>query len=109
MSLIVLLTFAVCAAFVAVLCAYLWWVSSLLMSIANGLDDIDGMVRDVIGHANTIVPDLQHTNRTLGTISSALPLLYGLAEKINHKAAYGPEAGGVAGPAEVPRRRGVGR
>jgi hypothetical protein len=85
MNPIVVLTFAVCAAFVAVLCAYLWWVSSLLMSIADGLDDINGMVNDVIGHANTIVPDLQHTNRTLETISSALPLLYGLAEKIMAK------------------------
>ena len=104
-----LATFAVIGAFVAVLCGYLWWVSSLLMSIRDGLDDINGMVGDVIGHANTIVPDLQHTNRTLGTISSALPLLYTLAEKITAKRLYGAEAGGVAGPAEVPRRRGAGR
>jgi hypothetical protein len=79
---IVVLTFAVIAAFVAVLCLYLTVVSNLLSKIASGLDQINGMVGDVIGHANTIVPDLQHTNRTLETISSALPLLYGLAEKI---------------------------
>jgi methyl-accepting chemotaxis protein len=40
------------------------------------------MAVDVIGHATTIAPDLQHANRTLGSISGALPLLYGLAEKI---------------------------
>src|SRR5438309_11713751 len=75
-------TFAVCAAMTVVLCGYLYWVSSLLRRISDNLGDVDDMVGDVIGHANTIVPDLQHANRTLGSISGALPLLYGLAEKI---------------------------
>jgi methyl-accepting chemotaxis protein len=79
---IVLMTFVVCGAFVVVLCGYLYWVSSLLRRIANNLGDVNDMVTDVIGHANTIVPDLQHANRTLGSISGALPLLYGLAERI---------------------------
>jgi methyl-accepting chemotaxis protein len=79
---IVLMTFVVCGAFVFVLCGYLYWVSSLLRRIANNLGDVNDMVTDVIGHATTIVPDLQHANRTLGSISGALPLLYGLAEKI---------------------------
>jgi methyl-accepting chemotaxis protein len=79
---IVLMTFAVCGAFVFVLCGYLYWVSSLLRRIADNLGDVNDMVTDVIGHATTIVPDLQHANRTLGSISGALPLLYGLAEKI---------------------------
>lgn len=79
---VVLMTFVVCGAFVFVLCGYLYWVSSLLRRIANNLGDVDDMVTDVIGHATTIVPDLQHANRTLGSISGALPLLYGLAEKI---------------------------
>jgi len=78
---IVQLTFAVCAAMTVVLCGYLYWVSSLLRRISDNLGDVDDMVGDVIGHANTIVPDLQHANRTLGSISGALPLLYGLAEK----------------------------
>jgi methyl-accepting chemotaxis protein len=79
---IVAMTFAVCGAFVFVLCGYLYWVSSLLRRIADNLGDVNDMVTDVIGHATTIVPDLQHANRTLGSISGALPLLYGLAEKI---------------------------
>jgi methyl-accepting chemotaxis protein len=82
MRLIVLMTFAVCAAMTVVLCGYLYRVSSLLRRISDNLGDVDDMVGDVIGHATTIVPDLQHANRTLGSISGALPLLYGLAEKI---------------------------
>ena len=82
MRLIVLMTFAVCGAFVFVLCGYLYWVSSLLRRIADNLGDVNDMAVDVIGHATTIAPDLQHANRTLGSISGALPLLYGLAEKI---------------------------
>jgi methyl-accepting chemotaxis protein len=76
------MTFAVCGAFVFVLCGYLYWVSSLLRRIADNLGDVNDMAVDVIGHATTIAPDLQHANRTLGSISGALPLLYGLAEKI---------------------------
>jgi methyl-accepting chemotaxis protein len=79
---IVLMTFVVCSAFVVVLCGYLYWVSSLLRRIADNLGDVNDMAVDVIGHATTIAPDLQHANRTLGSISGALPLLYGLAEKI---------------------------
>ena len=86
---VVLMTFAVCGTFVFVLCGYLYWVSSLLRRIANNLGDVDDMVTDVIGHATTIVPDLQHANRTLGSISGALPLLYGLAEKIVTKKGRG--------------------
>jgi len=81
MRAIVLMTFAVCGAFVFVLCGYLYWVSSLLRRIADNLGDVNDMAVDVIGHATTIAPDLQHANRTLGSISGALPLLYGLAEK----------------------------
>ena len=101
MSPIVLATFAVVALLVATLAFYLAWVSKLLTSIADGLGEVDDMVHDVIGHASTIVPDLQHANRTLGTISGALPLLYGLAEKTVAKKA--------ARSAGAPGRVGVGR
>lgn len=77
-----MLTFAVCAAMTVVLCGYLYLVSSHLRRISDNLGEVDDMVADVIGHATTIVPDLQHANRTLSSISGALPLLYGLAEKI---------------------------
>ena len=68
---IVLMTFAVCGAFVFVLCGYLYWVSSLLRRIADNLGEVNDMAVDVIGHATTIAPDLQHANRTLGSISGA--------------------------------------
>ncbi|MGH8971814.1 MAG: hypothetical protein ACRD0C_01235 [Acidimicrobiia bacterium] len=93
MSPIVLATFGVVALVVAVLSFYLYWVSKLLNSIADGLGEVDAMVHDVIGHAETIVPDLQHANHTLGTISGALPLLYGLAEKIHAKQRAAQPAG----------------
>lgn len=98
MSLVLVMTIVDIVVFVGALAFYLVWVSKLLTNIANGLGEVNVMVRDVTGHASTIVPDLQHTNRTLGTISSALPLLYGLAEKITAKKAR---------PAGVAGRRGV--
>ena len=101
MSPIVLATFAVVALVVGTLSFYLAWVSKLLNRIADGLGEVDGMVHDVIGHAETIVPDLQHANRTLGSISGALPLLYGLAEKIHAKQKAAP-------PASAGRRAGTG-
>src|SRR3989442_9454273 len=101
MSLIVFMTLVDIAWLVGVLAFYLFWVSNLDRSIADGLGEVNDMVGDVIGHASTIVPDLQHANRTLGTISGALPLLYGLAEKIVAKKA--------ASPAGAPGRVGVGR
>lgn len=85
MKLIVVITLVDIAVFLGALAFYLTWVSKLLTRIADGLDEVNGMVGDVIGHANTIVPDLQHANRTLGSISGALPLLYGLADKIAAK------------------------
>ena len=79
------MSFAVCGAMTVVLCGYLYLISSHLRRISDNLGDVNDMVSDVIGHATTIVPDLQHANRTLGSISTALPLLHGLAEKIVRK------------------------
>lgn len=101
MKLLIVMTVVDILVLVGALAFYLVWVSRLLTSIADGLGEVNGLVRDVIGHANTIVPDLQHTNRTLGSISGALPLLYGLAEKITAKKAPRPAVG--AGRAGVAR------
>src|SRR5438067_2164055 len=106
MRLVVFMTFSVCAAMTVVLCGYLYWVSSLLRRISDNLGDVNDMVGDVIGHANTIVPDLQHANRTLGSISGALPLLYGLAEKIVRKK---EKEGGRAVSARRSNRVGAGQ
>jgi flagellar basal body-associated protein FliL len=97
---LIVLTVVNIVVLVGALAFYLAWVSKLLNNIADGLAEVNEMVHgEVIGHANTIVPDLQHTNRTLSTISGALPLLYGLAEKITVKKAAGPA--GAAGRAGV--------
>jgi methyl-accepting chemotaxis protein len=101
---IVIGTFAVCAAMTFVLCTYLYLVSSHLRRISDNLGEVNDMVLDVIGHANTIVPDLQHANRTLGSISGALPLLYGLAEKTVSK-----KQGGRAVSARRSSRVGAGQ
>lgn len=85
MRIIVVMTIVDIVVFLGALAFYLTWVSKLLSRIADGLGEVNGMVLDVIGHADTIVPDLQHANRTLGSISGALPLLYGLADKITVK------------------------
>lgn len=98
-SLLITLTVVDIVALVIVLAVYLFWVSSLLQRIADNLGEVSAMVPEVIGHAETIVPDLQHANRTLGTISGALPLLYGLAEKILAKS----EKPAGTGPTSVAR------
>jgi len=102
MRIIVVMTIVDIVVFVGALAFYLVWVSKLLNSISGGLGEVNEMVEDVIGHADTIVPDLQHTNRTLGTISGALPLLYGLAEKISVRM-------GMAAKARQAGRVGAGR
>lgn len=101
MRLIVVMTVVDIVVFTTALALYLFWVSSLLRRISDGLGEVNEMVTDVIGHANTIVPDLHHANRTLGSISGALPLLYGFAEKIVAKR--------TARPARLTGRAGASR
>lgn len=66
---------------VVVLAIYLIWVASLLSRIASNLGEVSQSVQEIVGHADVIVPGLQHINKTLGIIDGALPLLYNLAER----------------------------
>lgn len=95
-TLLITLTIVDIVALVLALVLYLFWVSTLLSRIADNLAEVSAMVPEVIGHAETIVPDLAHANRTLGTISGALPLLYGLAEKILVKSGKPARAPGAS-------------
>ena len=54
----------------------------LLFRIADNLDDALASVKTINGHAEAIVPGLEHINRTGGVVAAALPLLYGFAERI---------------------------
>jgi hypothetical protein len=78
-------TIVVIGALVLILAAYLVKIGGLLEHIRDGLGEVSGMVVEIIGHAEPIIPGVERINRTLGVIAGALPLLYNLAEKIDNK------------------------
>jgi hypothetical protein len=75
---------------IGVLAIYLFWIGVLLNNIANNLDDCLGSVKTILGHAEVIIPAVEHINRTGGVVAGALPLLYGGAERIATKLAPPP-------------------
>ncbi len=75
-----------------------------LFRIANNLDDALASVRTINGHAEAIVPGLEHINRTGGVVAAALPLLYGFAERIVRGVSPTPDRPHVAKPASGTRR-----
>jgi hypothetical protein len=105
MSLVVL-TVLVIALLIAVLAIYLFTIGVLLNKIADNLDNCLGSVKTILGHAEVIVPAIEHINRTGGVVAGALPLLYGGAERIAAKAAPSPAApaNGHTTPASGRRR-----
>ncbi|MGH2733006.1 MAG: hypothetical protein ACRDJG_08740 [Actinomycetota bacterium] len=87
----VLFSVLLIGALIATLAIYLFWVSTLLRRICANLGITRDTVRTIANeHTGPIVPGLQQINRTLGIIAGALPLLYGLAERITGKAAGRP-------------------
>ena len=72
----------VIVALIAGLAFYLFVVGGQLKKIATNLEECDGLVRTIRGHAKAIEPGLKHVNRTGGVVAGALPLLYGMAEGI---------------------------
>ena len=88
---------------VAGLAFFLFWIGTLLTRIATNLEACADLVRKINGHAADIVPGVAHINRTGKVVASALPLLYGFAERI---VARGTPiaARGVARPASGTRR-----
>ncbi|MFJ7217873.1 hypothetical protein [Amycolatopsis sp. NPDC098790] len=77
---------------IAVLAAGLYAAGTLLGRIAANLEDCAEQVREITGHAELIVPGVEHINRTGGVVAGALPLLYGMAEEVVAGAVYQPPA-----------------
>ena len=93
MTLLVVLTVVDIVLLTAVLAGYLYRVGSLLGRIAANLEDCAEKVREINGHAELIVPGVEHINRTGGVVAGALPLLYGMAEEVVAGATYQPPVG----------------
>jgi len=104
---LIVLTVVVIALLIAVLAIFLFIIGVLLNRIADNLDDSLENVKTIAKHAEVIVPEVEHINRTGGVVAGALPLLYGGAERIAAKLAPSTPAP-VNGHTNVPasgRRR----
>ena len=88
---------------IAGLAFFLFWIGTLLTRIADNLEECAALVRKINGHAADIVPGVAHINRTGKVVASALPLLYGFAERIVARGNSVP-ARGPARPASGTRR-----
>jgi hypothetical protein len=82
MTLLVVLTVVDIVLLIAGLAFYLFWVGSLLGGIATKLEESAEIVREIVGHARLIGPNVEHINRTGGVVAGALPLLCDMAEGI---------------------------
>ena len=82
MTTLVVLTVVVIGLLVAGLAVYLFWVGSLLNTIAGNLEEGFDTAAAIVGDAKLICPGVEHINRTGGVVAGALPLLYGMAEEI---------------------------
>lgn len=76
---------------IAGLAIYLWIVGGQLTRVATNLEECNALVAKINANAASIEGNLEHVNRTGGVIAGALPLLYGMAEKIVVGATYDPE------------------
>ncbi len=70
---------------VGVLALFLILISNRLNNINANLADCSNTVAAIVGHVEPILPGLGQINRVLGVIAGALPLLWGLCEKITVK------------------------
>ena len=89
-TLLVVLSVVAIAALVAVLAVYLFAVGTGLSRIADNLKEADDFIARIVGHGVLIGPGVQHINRSATEVAGALPLIYGLAEKIIEKVAAAP-------------------
>jgi S-adenosylmethionine synthetase len=103
---LVVLTVVEIVVLIAGLAFFLFWIGSLLTRIAANLEECAKLVRTVNRHAADIVPGVEHINRTGKVVASALPLLYGFAERIvaNVTPTPPPVAERVTKPASGTRR-----
>ena len=89
---------------IAGLAFFLFWIGTLLTRIATNLEACSELVKKINGHAADIVPGVEHINRTGKVVASALPLLYGFAERIVSNVSPTPAREPVARPASGKRR-----
>jgi hypothetical protein len=82
MNMLVVLTVVEIVVLIAGLAFFLFWIGTLLTRIAANLEACASQVKTIRGHAGDIVPGVEHINRTGKVVASALPLLYGFAERI---------------------------
>ena len=82
---------------IAGLAFFLYWIGTLLTRIAENLEECAKLVRRIRGHAADIVPGVEHINRTGKVVASALPLLYGFAERIVARASDVPARAPASG------------
>lgn len=85
MATLIILTIVDIGVFLSVLSLFLILVIGRLNNINQNLATCSRHVADIRGHAEIILPGVGQINRTLGVISGALPLLYGLTEKLTVK------------------------
>lgn len=103
-STLVVLTVVEIVVLIAGLAFFLFWIGSLLTRIARNLEECSEHVRTVNRHAADIVPGVEHINRTGKVVASALPLLYGFAERIVANVSPTPTRSRIARPASGSRR-----
>lgn len=103
-STLVVLTVVEIVVLIAGLAFFLFWIGTLLTRIAANLEKCAEHVRTVNEHAADIVPGVEHINRTGKVVASALPLLYGFAERIVSNVSPTPARAPVAKPASGTRR-----
>jgi len=99
----IVLTVLEIVALIAGLAFFLFWIGTLLTRIAKNLEECAELVKKIRGQAADIVPGVEHINRTGKVVASALPLLYGFAERIVARSKDIPERG-PAHPASGTRR-----
>jgi hypothetical protein len=101
---LVVLTVVEIVVLIAGLAFFLFWIGSLLTRIAANLERCSEHVKTVNRHAADIVPGVEHINRTGKVVASALPLLYGFAERIVSNVTPAAERAPVTRPASGVRR-----
>lgn len=90
---------------VAVLAFFLYWIGSLLGRISDNLIDANESVKTIISHGHEIKPGIDHINNTGGTVSGALPLLYGNGERWEHQLRQPADSGADAADGDGARRQ----
>ena len=99
MTLLVVLSVIDIVLLIAGLAFYLFVVGSQLTRVATNLEESLEIAGKVVRNAEVIERGVEQINHTGGVVAGALPLLYGMAERIVVGATYQPAAVVERGPA----------